>query len=54
MTSWLGEHSSVRTIDAHSAYLEVDPTGLLLPDLLHPNPAGSAVTAATVLEALRR
>lgn len=54
VTSWLGEHSSVRSIDVHSAYLAVEPEALLLPDLLHPNPAGSAVTAATVLEALRR
>lgn len=55
VTTWLAEHSEVRSIDVHSAYLaSPDITTLLLPDLLHPTPAGSAVTAATVLDALRR
>lgn len=55
VTSWLAENQAVRAIDVHGAYL-ADPAGqsLLLPDLLHPSPAGSALTARTVLDALRR
>ncbi|MET0886709.1 MAG: SGNH/GDSL hydrolase family protein [Mycetocola sp.] len=53
--SWLAENQAVRPIDAHAAYLaSPTPELLLLPDLLHPSPAGSAMTAATVLDALRR
>lgn len=55
VSSWLAEHQEVRPIDAHSAYLESgDVAALLSPDLLHPAPAGSALTAATVLAALNR
>jgi hypothetical protein len=55
VTSWLAENQAVRPIDAHAAYLAAPaPELLLLPDLLHPSPAGSAVTATTVLEALLR
>lgn len=55
VTSWLAENQSVRAIDVHSAYLAAaNPQLLLLPDLLHPSPTGSAVTAATVLDALHR
>ena len=55
VTSWLAENQAIRPIDVHSAYLEAaDADTLLLPDLLHPSPAGSALTAATVLDALRR
>ena len=55
VTSWLAEHQEVRAVDVHSAYLmSSDVTTLLLPDLLHPTPAGSALTAATVLDALHR
>lgn len=55
VTGWLAEHQEVRAIDVHSAYLESpEITTLLLPDLLHPTPAGSALTATTVLEALNR
>jgi hypothetical protein len=53
--SWLAENQAVRPIDVHAAYLAApSPELLLLPDLLHPSPAGSAVTAATVLDAVRR
>ena len=54
VTSWLAENQAIRPIDVHSAYLEAADDTLLLPDLLHPSPAGSALTAATVLDALRR
>ncbi|MET1051436.1 MAG: SGNH/GDSL hydrolase family protein [Mycetocola sp.] len=56
VTSWLAENQAVRGIDVHSAYIAtgVAAETLLLPDLLHPTPAGSALTAATVLEAFRR
>jgi hypothetical protein len=55
VSSWLAENQAVRPIDAHAAYRAApSPELLLLPDLLHPSPAGSALTAATVLEALRR
>lgn len=53
--SWLAENQAIRGIDVHSAYrAAAAPETLLLPDLLHPSPAGSALTAATVLETLRR
>lgn len=54
--SWLAENQAVRPVDVHSAYIATGTAAetLLLPDLLHPSPAGSALTAATVLEALRR
>lgn len=53
--AWLAENQSVRPIDVHTAYLTApSPELLLLPDLLHPSPAGSALTAATVLGAFRR
>ncbi|WP_183086432.1 SGNH/GDSL hydrolase family protein [Mycetocola zhadangensis] len=55
VTGWLAEHQEVRAVDVHSAYLDSpDVTTLLLPDLLHPTPAGSALTASTVLDALQR
>lgn len=55
VSTWLAEHQEVRPIDVHSAYLESgDVAALLYPDLLHPAPAGSALTAATVLTALNR
>jgi hypothetical protein len=55
VTTWLSSHQEVRTIDVHAAYLgSPDVTALLLPDLLHPAPAGSALTAATVLAAITR
>jgi hypothetical protein len=55
VSSWLAENQAVRPIDAHAAYRAAPSPGpLLLPDLLHPSPAGSALTAATVLDALRR
>ena len=55
VTGWLAEHQEVRAIDVHSAYLaSPEITTLLLPDLLHPTPAGSALTAKTVLEAFNR
>ncbi|SFN59220.1 Lysophospholipase L1 [Mycetocola miduiensis] len=55
VSSWLAENQAVRPIDTHAAYLaSPTPELLLLPDLLHPSPEGSALTAATVLDALRR
>ncbi|MET0888219.1 MAG: SGNH/GDSL hydrolase family protein [Mycetocola sp.] len=52
--SWLAENQAIRAIDVHAAYTAAaSPETLLLPDLLHPSPAGSALTAATVLEMLR-
>ncbi|PWC07822.1 SGNH/GDSL hydrolase family protein [Mycetocola zhujimingii] len=55
VAGWLAEHQTVRPIDVHSAYLESgDVPALLLPDLLHPAPVGSALTAATVISALTR
>ena len=55
VNTWLAEHQEVRRIDVHSAYLESgNVAALLQPDLLHPAPAGSALTAATVLAALNR
>ena len=55
VTRWLSENQAVRTIDANAAYLAAASTELLLlPDLLHPSPSGSALTAATVLGELRR
>jgi hypothetical protein len=55
VSSWLSENRAVRAIDVHAAYVaSTTPELLLLPDLLHPSPAGSSLTAATVLEALRR
>ncbi|MCP2032728.1 lysophospholipase L1-like esterase [Okibacterium sp. HSC-33S16] len=53
VSEWLTEHPEVRSIDVRSAYLDSpDLPLLLLPDLLHPTPAGSALTAATVLDAI--
>jgi lysophospholipase L1-like esterase len=55
VTTWLTEHPQVRSIDVRSAYLaSAELPLLLLPDLLHPTPAGSALTAATVLDAINR
>ncbi len=55
VSSWLAENQAVRPIDVYSAYrAAASPELLLLPDLLHPSPTGSAVTATTVLEALLR
>lgn len=55
VSTWLAEHQMVRPIDVHAAYRDsADVTTLLLPDLLHPAPAGSALTAATVIGALQR
>ena len=55
VTAWLAENQAIRPIDVHTAYLDSpDADTLLLPDLLHPSPAGSGVTAATVLDAIRR
>lgn len=52
--SWLAENQAIRAIDVHAAYNgSAAPESLLLPDLLHPSPSGSALTAATVLETLR-
>lgn len=48
--TWLDERPFVLGIDVHSAYLSrSDLSSLLTVDLLHPSPAGSEVTAETVL-----
>lgn len=55
VTSWLADNQAVRSIDVHSAYLNSpDVNALLLPDRLHPSPAGSALSAETVLAAFLR
>jgi hypothetical protein len=55
VASWLAENQAVREIDVHGVYrAALSPELLLLPDLLHPSAAGSALTASTVLDALRR
>ena len=55
VTSWLAENQAIRPVDVHAAYLADPAAGtLLLPDLLHPSPAGSALTARTVIDTLRR
>ncbi|RWZ61509.1 hypothetical protein ELQ92_11055 [Labedella populi] len=51
--SWLEERPFVLGIDVHGAYLAHDDVATLLTvDLLHPSPAGSRVTAETVLLAI--
>lgn len=51
--SWLDERPFVLGIDVHDAYLaREDVATLLTVDLLHPSPAGSQVTAETVLAAI--
>ncbi|RWZ51592.1 hypothetical protein ELQ90_05640 [Labedella phragmitis] len=51
--SWLDERPFVLGIDVHEAYLaREDVATLLTVDLLHPSPAGSQVTAETVLAAI--
>lgn len=51
--SWLDDRPFVLGIDVHSTYLaRADLSSLLTVDLLHPSPAGSQVTADTVLAAI--
>jgi lysophospholipase L1-like esterase len=51
--SWLAERPFVLGIDVHDAYLaREDVATLLTVDLLHPSPAGSQLTAETVLAAI--
>jgi lysophospholipase L1-like esterase len=51
--AWLDERPFVLDIDVHDAYLaREDVATLLTVDLLHPSPAGSQVTAETVLAAI--
>ncbi|RUR00837.1 SGNH/GDSL hydrolase family protein [Labedella endophytica] len=53
--TWLEDRPFVLGIDAHGAYLaRSDVSSLLTVDLLHPSPAGSQVTADTVLNAIAR
>jgi hypothetical protein len=53
--TWLDERPFVLGIDVHGAYLaRTDLSTLLTADLLHPSPAGSTVTAETVLATIAR
>jgi lysophospholipase L1-like esterase len=53
--SWLDERPFVLGIDVHGTYLaRADLSSLLTADLLHPSPAGSTVTAETVLSTIAR
>lgn len=52
--AWAARNPNILTIDAYGAYVAANDYGrLLLPDLLHPTPDGSALTATTVLDAIR-
>ncbi|WP_445995976.1 SGNH/GDSL hydrolase family protein [Okibacterium fritillariae] len=54
VTGWLRANPTVLAIDVHSAYEATgNAIGLLLPDHLHPSLEGSALTAATVLNAIK-